>query len=84
MHHLPDFFIGDTNDVSEVLREAKALCGRLSDEKTQIALTQDLALASNKLNDWIAFRKTEQQDFGKWCAERGRTYEWVRVYYYNR
>jgi hypothetical protein len=35
------------------------------------------------LLDWEAYSATRDGTFPQWCADRGRTYRWPRIYYYG-
>jgi len=35
------------------------------------------------LDDWIAFQKQPVGNFEAWCKENGRSYTWLKAYYYK-
>ena len=83
-HHLPEYFIGEPNDAVRLLEEARILSVGFCDPKISPLLLDEFATLNGKVNDWIAFQKTGVDSFSDWCKENGRTYKWLKAYYYDK
>ena len=82
-HHLPDYFIGDEQQVKQIAGAAHGHITRLEDAKRRELLSKELADEEQLLDDWIAFKGEGAEDFDGWCGRKGRKYSWVKAYYYD-
>lgn len=82
-HHLPEYFIGDEEQVKQIAKEACDHIAHIEETTRRDFLTKELANAEQLLDDWIAFKKEGSHDFDTWCRHKGRTYSWVKAYYYD-
>ncbi len=82
-HHLPDYFIGDEQEVKRIALAARDHIGCVEDLKQRESLLKELAEEEQLLDDWITFKKERAEDFDLWCRRKGRRYAWVKAYYSN-
>ena len=82
-HHLPAHFIGSVDEALESAEEAREHLFHLVDGKTRASLEKWLKEEVHLLDDWIEFKQSDGEDFGRWCEERGRTYRWNTIIYYE-
>jgi hypothetical protein len=82
-HHLPEYFIGDEQQVKERAEAARDHISHLEQTNQKQFLSKELAEAECLLDDWIAFEKEGAQDFDSWCKRHGRSYSWVEAYYFD-
>ncbi|HMP08577.1 MAG TPA: hypothetical protein PJ982_19700, partial [Lacipirellulaceae bacterium] len=83
-HHLPDYFIGDEQEIKSVAEEARDHIAHIEQADRRGLLSADLAREEQLLDDWIAFQQRPEKDFDAWCRSKGRRYSWVNAYYYDR
>jgi hypothetical protein len=82
-HHLPEYFIGDEQDLLSAAAEAEEHIGYVQGPR-RAQLQKDLAEERQLLSDWIAFKTEGAEDFDAWCKARGRSYNWIKAYYYDK
>lgn len=83
-HHLPDYFIGDEQEIKLVAEEARDHIVHIEQADCRAGLFRELTHVEQLLDDWIAFRQESKEDFDAWCRSKGRHYSWVKAYYYDR
>jgi hypothetical protein len=84
MHHLPDHFIGDEQEAKLVAKEAKDHLAHIEQTDRRTRIAQDLAYEEQMLDDWIAFQQESGGGFDAWCRSKGRSYSWLKAYYYDQ
>jgi hypothetical protein len=82
-HHLPHYFIGEEREIKAIAEEARNHISCIQQPDRQRFLQNELAELEQLLDDWIAFKQESGSDFDTWCKNKGRTYSWVKAYYYN-
>lgn len=82
-HHLPAYYLGDPARGLADAAEAMRLTGSIRDPQEQARLRTEIRHVQQLVEDWCAFQAEGSRDFDAWCRERGRTYSWVRHFYYD-
>jgi hypothetical protein len=82
-HHLPHCYIGEPKDDVARLAEGAALLSGLADPAQNARLQSELHYVSQLIGDWIRFTNAGASDFNQWCVDCGRTYQWIKAYYYS-
>jgi hypothetical protein len=81
-HHLPEYFIGEEHDLLAAAAEAEEHIRHVHGPR-RAQLQKELAEERQLLSDWIAFKTEGAEDFDSWCKARGRSYTWIKAYYYD-
>lgn len=81
-HHLPDYYIGEPKEDLAALAEAVELLFGVTDPAQNARLQSELDHVSQLIDDWIRCTDAGNSDFNQWCIDRGRTYRWIKAYYY--
>jgi hypothetical protein len=82
-HHLPHYYIGDPKDNLARIAEAVELLPAIVDPAQNARLQSEIDHVSQLIDDWIRFTDGGASDFNQWCVNRGRTYRWIKAYYYS-
>ncbi len=82
-HHLPDYYIGDPKESLCTGEQAKAIINEIQDPNIRKRFDENLKQALQIVNDWLEFKKSDEDDFDKWCLNLGRKYQWLKAYYYE-
>ena len=82
-HHLPHYFIGEPKEEMASIAEAAELLPGVIDSAQNARLKSELEYVSQLIDDWMRFTGAGAPDFNQWCIDRGRTYRWIRAYYYS-
>ena len=82
-HHLPHYYIGEPKEDLARLAEAVELLSGVSAPAQCDRLQSELEYFSQLIDDWIRFAEAGASDFNQWCVDRGRTYRWIKAYYYS-
>ena len=83
-HHLPEYFIGKEEEMLAKASEAEEHIAFLSDGPLKDDVLNDLCIEVQLLRDWMQFKSEGVSDFDQWCKDKGRRYEWIRAYYYDK
>ena len=82
-HHLPDYYIGDPAGDSTRLAEASKHLTLVRDREHKNRLQSELDHVAQLIDDWVSFTDSGEPDFNQWCVDRGRTYQWIKSFYYT-
>lgn len=82
-HHLPHYYIGEPKDDLARITEAVELLSGVDEPAQNARLQSEVDHAIQLIDDWIRFTDAGEADFNQWCLTHGRTYRWIRAYYYS-
>jgi hypothetical protein len=84
-HHLVESrFLGDLKTVWHALAEARDLLEAAPDASLLADLAREIDDFTALLKDWESFADSGETNFPEWCADRGRSYKWRTIVYYDR
>ena len=82
-HHLPDYFIGEPEELNSVISQVDKLLAELPESEHHTRLAEKHKQQVQLVNDWKTFKAQGLTDFKLWCAQQGRVYAWVAADYYT-
>lgn len=84
-HHISeDLYLGDIKEDTALLAKSRQLNNKVECEQTRKNNNEALNYYQDLLDDWVMFKKERSKGFVEWCENKGRTYYWVKAYYYER
>lgn len=81
-HHLPETYLGIPDEELSALDTIEALIAEIQNSTERLRLQQEISYFRQLILDWREFQTSGEENFSKWCDERGRSYYWCRAYYY--
>lgn len=84
-HHISeDLYLGDIQEDRLLLKKIEQLSKKVEKEEYKINIYQLVSYYSNLMSDWISFSSEGTVSFVQWCEDKGKAYEFTKIYYYEK
>lgn len=84
-HHISeDLYLGNIQEDRLLLKEIEQLSEKVEKEEYKINIYQLVSYYSNLMSDWISFSSEGTVGFVQWCEDKGKAYEFTKIYYYEK
>ncbi|MGD7062126.1 hypothetical protein ACQCU3_11525 [Bacillus altitudinis] len=84
-HHIhEDLYLSTYEKDHERIQGIQDVMKLIEDKKVQTNVEKLAVYYNQLLSDWKEFQQTETRGFAKWCADRKKPYEWVKIFYYHQ
>ncbi|MBD0405856.1 hypothetical protein ICW23_01665 [Bacillus sp. 1021] len=84
-HHISeDLYLGDIKEDQALLTKSRQLNNKIECQQTRKSNNEQLNYYQDLLNDWLLFKEEQSKGFVEWCENKGRSYPWVKSYYYEK
>lgn len=84
-HHISeDLYLGDIKEDKALLIKSRQLNNKIECQQTRKSNNEQLNYYQDLLNDWLLFKEEQSKGFVEWCENKGRSYPWVKSYYYEK
>ncbi|MCJ8015296.1 hypothetical protein MUG84_26885 [Paenibacillus sp. KQZ6P-2] len=82
-HHIAeDLYLGETDEDRQIIADIERLNLNVQNNEAREEIENAVSYYISILEDWIDFRSQGIDGFAKWCADKGRKYDWIKSYYY--
>lgn len=78
-HHLPNYFIGDPQELDTAIAQVDKLLKELPQSEYQAELFKEHKQQVQLISDWKSFKAEGHNDFEQWCAQQGKSYAWMET-----
>jgi hypothetical protein len=83
-HHLVEgVLLGDLDSTKQALADARAVAEAAPDPVPLADVTGEIERYAALLRDWESYCESPEGTFPDWCAQRGRSYQWPTIVYYD-
>ncbi|AME05687.1 hypothetical protein NNG64_11365 [Bacillus siamensis] len=84
-HHISkDLYLGDIKEDQALLIKSRQLNNKIECQQTRKSNNKQLNYYQDLLNDRLLFKEEQSKGFVEWCENKGRSYPWVKSYYYEK
>lgn len=83
-HHISQsVYLGEIDYDLDLIQRINELILKLSNEKLVTKFKNEVNYFQNLIADWNSFSSSENNDFVKFCKEKGRSYHFIKSYNYK-